>query len=129
MGLLRLSTRITLFKILSEKGRQLVERDKLHAVVEVNVAGVRNDEQFLWLTRTPVSLLTELSRMGDLTCDEQHGTRRNCLNVAERVKIHELHVTAVRRVCGEFRRASRGREFTSWGAVEVIKLALNGGGV
>ena len=115
--------------MLREKGRELVERDKLHPVVEVNVAGAGNDDQFLWLTGKPVSLFTELSGMSVLTRDEKHGTRRNRLNVRERVKIHELDVTAERRVRGEFRRAALGREFTSRSAVEVIKLTLNGVGV
>ena len=44
--------------MLGEKGRELVERDKLHPVVEVNVAGVGNGDQFLWLTGKPVSLFT-----------------------------------------------------------------------
>src|SRR4030095_16441252 len=114
--------------MLGEKGRELVERDKLHPVIEVNVSGVGNDDQFLWLTGKPVSLFTELSGMSGLTRDEKHGTRRNRLNVRERVKIHELDVTAERRVRGEFRRAALGREFTSWSAVEVIKLTLNGVG-
>ena len=114
--------------MLGEKGRELVEQDKLHPVVEVNVAGVRNDDQFLWLTGELVSLFTELSGMGGLTRDEKQGTRRNRLNVRERIKIHELDVTAERRVRGEFRRAALGREFTSWSAVEVIELTLNGVG-
>src|SRR5882724_11170016 len=115
----------SLFQMLGEKGRELVEGDKLHPVVEVNVTGVGDDDQFLWLTGKPVSLFTELSGMSGLTRDEKHGTRRNRLNVRERVKIHELDITAERRVCGELRRAAFGREFTSWRTVEVIKLTLN----
>src|SRR5438094_8821210 len=113
------------FQMLHEKGSELVERDKLHPVVKVNMAGVGNDDQFLWLTGKPVRLFTELSGMSGLTRDEKHGTRRNRLNVRERVKIHELDVTAERRVRGELRRAAFGREFTSWRTVEVIKLTLN----
>ena len=52
--------RITRFQILGEKGREFVERDKLHPVVEIDVAGAGNDEQFLGLTGKPVSLFTEL---------------------------------------------------------------------
>ena len=108
-----------------EKGREFVERDKLRPVIEVNVSGVGNDDQFLWLTGKPVSLFTELSGMSSLARYEKHGTRRNRLNVSEGVEIHELDVTAERRVRGEFRRAAFGREFTSWRTVEVIKLTLD----
>src|SRR5882724_1343117 len=119
----------SLFQMLGEKGRELVEGDKLHPVVEVNVTGVGDDEEFLWLTGKPVSLFTELSGVGGLTRDEKHGTRRNRLNVHERVEIHKLGITAERRMRGEFRRAALGCVFTSWSAVEVIKLTLNGAGV
>jgi len=114
--------------MLREKGRELLEGDKLHPVVKVNVSSARNDEQFLWLTGKPVCLFTKLSGMSVLTRDEKHGTRRNRLNVRERVEVHELDVTAERRMRGEFRRATFGRVFASWRAVKVIKLALNGVG-
>src|SRR2546430_2811170 len=113
------------FQMFGEKGREFVERDKLRPVIEVNVSGVGNGDQFLWLTGKPVSLFTELSGMSSLARDEKHGTRRNRLNVSEGVEIHELDVTAERRVRGEFRRAAFGREFTSWRTVEVIKLRLD----
>ena len=118
-----------LFQVLCEEGRKLVERNKFHPVVKIYVAGVRNDDQFLWLTGKLVSLFTELSGMGGLTRDEKHRTRRNRLDVYERVKIHEFDVTAQSRVRGECRRAALGRELTSRSAVEVIKLTLNGVGV
>src|SRR5438876_7604355 len=115
-------------QMFGEKGRELVEGDKLHPVVKVNVAGLGNDDQFLWLTGKPVSLFTELSGVRVLTRNEKHGTRRNRLNVRERVEVHELDVTAERRMRGEFRRATFGRVFASWRAVIVIKLTLNGVG-
>src|SRR5438477_11248576 len=99
--------------MLGEKGRELVKRDQLHPVVEVNVARVGNDDELLWLIGKLVSLFAELSGMSIFTGDEEHGTRRNRLNIAERIKIHELHVTAKRRVRGDFRRAALGSEFTS----------------
>src|SRR5207249_7979944 len=46
-------------EMFGEKGRELVEGDKLHPVVKVNVAGLGNDDQFLWLTGKPLSLFTE----------------------------------------------------------------------
>ena len=66
-------------QMFGEKGRELVEGDKLHPVVKVNVAGLGNDDQFLWLTGKPVSLFTELSGVRVLTRNEKHGTRRNRL--------------------------------------------------
>jgi hypothetical protein len=54
---------------------QLVEGDKFHPVVEIDVAGVRNDEQFLWLTGKAVSLFTKLPGMRGITRDEKHRTR------------------------------------------------------
>ena len=115
--------------MLREKGSELVERDKFHPVIEVDMAGVGNDDQFLWLTGKPVSLFTELSGMSSLARYEKHGTRRNRLNVSEGVEIHELDVTAERRVSGKVWRAAFGREFTSWRTVEVIKLTLDRIGV
>src|SRR6266487_4011183 len=60
------------FQMLREKGRELAERDKFHPVVEVNVTGVGNDEQFLGLTGKPVGLFTELSGMSVFTRYEKH---------------------------------------------------------
>jgi hypothetical protein len=37
-----------LFQVLGEEGRELVERDKFYPIVKIYVAGIRNDEQFLW---------------------------------------------------------------------------------
>ena len=67
--------------------------------------------------------------MSGIPRDEKHGTRRNRLDVSERVEVHEFHVTAQRRVCRELRRASLGGELPSRRAVEVIELTLNGMGI
>src|SRR5438046_10341160 len=72
-----LSLFVIAFQMLREKGRELVEWDKFHPVVEVNMACVGNDDQFLRLTSKPVCLFTEFSGMSGLTGDEQHMTRRN----------------------------------------------------
>src|ERR1051326_2402865 len=115
--------------MLAEKGRKLLERDELHPVVEIHMTGAGDDEEFLWLTGKAVSLFAELSRVGELTCDEKHWTRRDRLDVLEWVEVHELHVAAERRMRGELWRTSRWRVFTSWSAVELIKLPLNGMGI
>ena len=33
-------------KVLGEKGRELVPRDQVHAVVEINMTGIWNDGEF-----------------------------------------------------------------------------------
>ena len=112
-------------QMLGEKGRELVERDKLHPIVEVNVAGVGNDDQFLWLTCKLVGLFTELSGMGGLTRDEKHRTRRNRLDVRERIEIQNLTLLLSVGCVVSVGDAALGRELTSRSAVEVIKLTLN----
>jgi hypothetical protein len=39
-----------LFKVLGEKGGELVERNKFHPIVKIHVPGVGHDDQFLGLT-------------------------------------------------------------------------------
>jgi hypothetical protein len=54
------------------------------------VTGAWNDDQFFGLTGQLVSLFAELIGMGSLTRDEEHGTRKNRLNVRDRVKFMNL---------------------------------------
>ena len=54
------------------------------------VTGAWNDDQFFGLTGQLVSLFAELPEMGSLTRDQEHGTRKNRLNVRERVKFMNL---------------------------------------
>lgn len=117
-----------LLQIFSEKGREFIEWDEFHPVIKVNVTGAWNDDQFFGLTGQLVSLFAELPGIGNLTRNEERGARRNRLNVRERVKIHELHVTAERRMRREVRRTALGREFTSRSAVEVVKTHAEWGG-
>ena len=42
-----------------EKGRELGPRDQVDAVVEIDVASVRNNVDFLWFGRLLESVLTE----------------------------------------------------------------------
>src|SRR4029077_12895292 len=69
------SERYLLLQVFGKEVGQLVEGDEFHPVVEIDVAGVRNDEQFLWLTGKAVSLFTELPGMRGITRDEKHRTR------------------------------------------------------
>jgi hypothetical protein len=64
-----------LFQVLAKEGCELVELNKFHPVVKIHVAGVRNDDQFLWLTGKPVCIFTELSGMSGIPRDEKHWTR------------------------------------------------------
>src|SRR5215212_8903587 len=80
------------FQIRFEESLQLVEGDQLHPVVEIDVAGPRDDEQFLRLGGSLVGVFAELPGMGRLPSDEEHGAGRDRLDVLERVKIHEPDV-------------------------------------
>lgn len=115
--------------MLIEKGLKLVPRDKVHPVVQINMSGVRNDVEFLWLGCALVGVFAKLPGMRIVTRDEQHGTRRDRLNVIERVKVHEFDIAGKRRVRCKFRRRTFGDMFASRSAVEVVKLTLDGGRV
>src|SRR5205809_7940890 len=67
--------------------------------------------------------------MCGFTRDDKHRTRRNRLNIGERIEVHELDVAAQGRMRSEFRRAAFRRELTSRCAVEVVELPLNWVGV
>ena len=85
------------------------------------MAGAGNDEKLLRFGCQLVGVFAELPGMCAFTRDEKHRTRRNRLDVIERVEIHELDVAGKRRVrCKFWRRAFRS-EFASGGAVEVKK--------
>ncbi|MEG4073206.1 hypothetical protein QUA30_11115 [Microcoleus sp. Pol14C2] len=115
--------------MLIEKGRKLVPRDKVHPVVQIDMASVRNDVEFLWFGGALIGIFAELPRMCIVTRDEQHGTRRNRLDVIERVKVQEFDVAGKCRVGCKFRRRTFGGVFVPGSGVEVIELTLNGGGV
>ena len=82
--------------------------------------------QFLRLGRAPVGVLAELARVRLVARDEQHRTRRDRLDVIERVEVHELDVAGQRRVRRQLRRSALGRELAPRRAVEVVELALDG---
>ena len=84
-----------------EKRRQLVERDELHAVIEVDVAGVRDDDQFLRLAGELVGVFAELEGMGLIAGDEEQRAGRNRLDVVERIEVHELDVAGQGRMRGQ----------------------------
>lgn len=115
--------------MLIEKGRKLVKGNKVHPIIQIDVSRVRNDVEFLWLGGALVGIFAELPRMGIVTCNEQHGTRRNCLNVIKRIKVHEFDVAGQCRMRCQLRRRTLGGVFAPGSAVEVIELTLNSGGV
>lgn len=45
-----------LFQVLGEEDRELVGRNKFNPAVKIDVAGVRNHDQLLWLTGNPVGI-------------------------------------------------------------------------
>src|SRR5215213_7868526 len=117
------------FQIRFEERLQLVEGDQLHPVVEIDVAGPRDDEQFLRFGGPLVGVFAELPGMCLVARDEEHGAGRDRLDVLERVEVQELDVARQGRVRRQFRRCTFGGVFTSRGAVEVVELALDGGRV
>src|SRR5215207_335605 len=112
--------------MLTEEALQLVERDQVHTIIQIYVPSVRHDVELLRLGGELVGILAELAGMSLVTRNEQHGTRRDRLDVVERVEVHELDVAGQGRMGGELRRLAFGSELTSGRAVEVIKLTLDG---
>src|SRR4051794_23191524 len=108
-------------QIVLEERSQLVEWDQVHPVIEIDMSGARDDQEFLGLTGKPVGLFAELPAMRNLPRDEQHRARRDRLDVVERVEVHELDVARQRRMRSGVRAVTSGR------AVEVIELAINRG--
>ena len=104
--------------MLAEERIELVERDELHAIVEVDVARAGDDEESLRFTCQPERLFTEFARVRGVTRDEQQRTRRDRLYVRERVEINELHVARERRMGRKFPRASLGGELAAGRAIE-----------
>lgn len=97
-------------KVLAEERVELVPRDQVHAIVEIDVTGAADPDQFLRLGRPLVGILAELARVRLIAGDEEHRTRRDRLDVVERVEIHELDVAGQRRVRRETGRAALGRD-------------------
>ena len=82
----------SLFEVLSEIAVQFRQRDCqiFRTVVEIDVPGIRNNEEFLGFGREPVCIFTELHGVGLFTGDEQQGTRRDRFQVREGIKIMNL---------------------------------------
>src|SRR6516165_8885967 len=121
--------RLVVLQVVPEELGQFIERDEVHPVVQIHVAGTRDNDQFFGLAGQPVSLFAELSGMGVLTRDEQHRTRGNRPDVVEGVEVHELDVACQRGVGRQLRRAARRRVSAPRRAVEIIELALNRVGI
>jgi hypothetical protein len=109
---------IALFQIFAEKGREFVKGDVVQSVVQIHMTGAGNDVEFFGLGGQFVGVFAEFSGMSFFTRDEKHGTRRDRLDVIERVKIHEFDVAGKRRVRCKYWRQTFGSEFTSWSAVK-----------
>src|SRR5687767_12345866 len=61
---------LMLFQMFAEEGRELVEGDQVHAVIEVHMPGAPNNKQFLGLGGTLVRILAELLGMRLVARDE-----------------------------------------------------------
>ena len=60
-------------EVLGEEFNQSVERNLVHAVIQVDVIRTRYDEQLLGLRRQLVDVLGVVPRVGLFTGDQQHG--------------------------------------------------------
>ena len=76
-------SRIALFQMLGEKGREFVPRNEVHPVVEIDVTRTWNDVKLLRFRRFPEGVLAEDARMRMLSGDEQHWSRRNPVKALE----------------------------------------------
>ena len=54
--------------MLIEERLELVPRDQVHAVIQIDVSGARDNEQFLWLGRPLVGIFAELPGVSNVTC-------------------------------------------------------------
>ena len=87
---------------------ELVPRDQVHAVIQINMARARHEDQLLRLRRALIRVLAELAGVRLIARDEQQRTRRDRLDVVERVKVREFDVAGKRRVRCQFRRRPFG---------------------
>jgi hypothetical protein len=79
---------------------ELVERDQIRLVVQVDVAGVRDDVKLLRLCRALVGVLAVVPRVCVLSRDEQDGPRRDPFDVRQQREVHERQA-ARRRELGD----------------------------
>src|SRR4051812_43802496 len=76
-------------QVLFEKRRNAVERDLVQAVVQIDVAGAGDDQQFLRFGCGGIGGFTEVARVGLFAMNEKDRPRRDFLNVAEDWHVHE----------------------------------------
>src|SRR5512132_2663391 len=76
-------------QVLGKELVELVERDQVGLVVEVDVAGVRDDVELLRLGRALVGVLAVVPRVRVLSRDEQDGPRRDPCEMREQREVHE----------------------------------------
>ena len=76
-------------EMLVEEIGQLVERDHVHPVVQIDMVGAGDDHEFLRLGRGRVGGFAEIPRMGLFAVDQQDRARRNLLDVGQERHVHE----------------------------------------
>jgi hypothetical protein len=74
--------------VLAEERFELVEWDQVGLVVEVDVAGVRDDVELLRLGRALVGVLAVVPGVGVLSRDEQDRPRRDPLDVRQEREVY-----------------------------------------
>ncbi|KAF2621425.1 hypothetical protein BU25DRAFT_426460 [Macroventuria anomochaeta] len=71
---------------------ETVEWNEIDPVVEINVTGAWHPQRFLWLTGTCICILARLAQMGLISGDKEQWTRRDSLNVFERIDVQEFDI-------------------------------------
>src|SRR6266496_4442868 len=104
-------------EVLGEERLQLVERDQVGLVVEVDVAGVGDDVELLGLGRALVGVLAVVPRVRVLSRDEQDRPRRDPLEVGQQREVYEREAARRRPLGG------RVRVVAARGGVELAELA------
>src|SRR4051794_37360896 len=109
-------------EVLGEELLELVERDQVRLVVEVDVARVRDVVELLGLGGDLVDVLAEVARVRVLAGDEQDRSRRDPLDLRQQREVHE------RRAAGHRELGDRVGVVAARRRVELAELAADGVG-
>src|SRR4051794_39875236 len=74
-------------KMPGEKRGELVPWDEVHAIVKIDVTGTRHYVEFLRFCSELVRVFAEFPRVRRVARDEEDGTRREGLDVGERIRV------------------------------------------
>ena len=86
---------VQLVQTFIEKLNELIDRHVFRFVIQIEVAGSLNLNQFLRFRCLCICILCERSRMSLLTLHKHHRTRRIGFEIVERVEVHKLYVRSL----------------------------------